>query len=452
MTTRVVRRALRSELSPMEVLRSFGADARPVCLAGAWSGGSVLLASEPTRVVGSDEDVFGLLDAEPSLSAPPGVIGGGWFGALRYPLSSRVERLPAPPPRAHPQPDVDLAYYDHLLRYDAVTGAWWFEALWTPAREEALDARARVLEQRLLVPAAARPAHEFGAWEATPGRDGHVAAVNRALAHIADGDVFQVNVCLRIEAPFAGDALDVFADAWVSLRAPYSAYIGGQDAAIVSFSPELFLERRRRLVRSAPIKGTRPRSDDPARAEEQRGELLASAKDRAENVMIVDVMRNDIGRVCEYGSVRAPTLVRAEAHPGVWHLVSDVEGVLRPGVGDGQLLRATFPPASVTGAPKVRAMELIAALEATGREAYTGAIGYASPCGGLEFNVAIRTFEMANGRVWFGSGGGVVADSDPNAEFDECLVKAMPLLQAVSATRATSPVVVTSTRGSETAA
>jgi para-aminobenzoate synthetase/4-amino-4-deoxychorismate lyase len=451
MTTRVVRKALRSELSPMEALRSFGADTRPVCFAGAWSGGSVLLASEPTRFA-AGEDVFELLDAQPSLSAPPGVIGGGWFGALRYPLSARVERLPAPPPRPHPLPDIELAYYDHIVRYDAVTGAWWFEALWTPGRADALEERARVLEQRLLAPAVDRPLQEWGAWEATPGREGHVLAVNRALTHIAAGDVFQVNVCLRLEAAFAGDALDMFCDTWPRLRSPYSAYIGGRDGIIVSFSPELFLERRRRVVRSAPIKGTRARSDDQARAEGQRAELLASAKDRAENVMIVDVMRNDIGRVCEYGSVRAPTLVRAEAHPGVWHLVSDVEGVLRRGVGDGELLRATFPPASVTGAPKVRAMELIAALEATGREAYTGAIGYASPCGGLEFNVAIRTFEVANGRIWLGSGGGIVADSDPHAEFDECLVKAIPLLQAVSAMRATSPVVVTSTRGSETAA
>jgi para-aminobenzoate synthetase/4-amino-4-deoxychorismate lyase len=451
MTTRVVRRALRSELSPMEVLRSFRSDARPVCLAGAWAGGSVLFASEPTRVAADDEDVFELLDALPSLPAPPGVIAGGWFGALRYPLSARVERLPAPPPRPHPLPDAELAYYDHLVRYDAVTGAWWFEALWTPARGDALDARARQIEERLLAAPAARP-HEWGTWEAIPGREGHVRAVGRALAHIGAGDVFQVNVCLRLESAFSGDAVDVFCDTWPRLRSPYSAYVGGRDGAIVSFSPELFLERRRRLVRSAPIKGTRARSQDPARAEEQRAELLSSAKDRAENVMIVDVMRNDIGRVCEYGSVRAPSLVRAEAHPGVWHLVSDVEGVLRPGVGDGELLRATFPPASVTGAPKVRAMELIAALEATGREAYTGAIGYASPCGGLELNVAIRTFEVADGRVWLGSGGGIVSDSDPDAEFDECLLKAMPLLQAVSASRATSPVVLTATRGSETAA
>ena len=163
--------------------------------------------------------------------------------------------MPPPPPRSHPLPEVELAYYDHIVRYDAVTGAWWFEALWTPARADALEARARVLERRLLASAGAGPPYECGAWEAMPGREGHVFAVNRALAHIGAGDVFQVNVCLRLEAAFAGDALDVFCDTWPRLRSPYSAYMGGRDEAIVSFSPELFLERRRRLVRSAPIKG-----------------------------------------------------------------------------------------------------------------------------------------------------------------------------------------------------
>jgi anthranilate/para-aminobenzoate synthase component I len=149
--------------------------------------------------------------------------------------------------------------------------------------------------------------------------------------------------------------------------------------------------------------------------------------------MIVDLVRNDLGRVCEPGSVGVPALVRAEPHPGVWHLVSEVTGVLRPGVADADLLRATFPPGSVTGAPKVRAMELIAAVEATGREVYTGAVGFVSPLWGLELNVAIRTFEIAGGRIWLGAGGGVVADSSPAAEYRECLVKAGPLLAAADA-------------------
>ncbi len=160
---------------------------------------------------------------------------------------------------------------------------------------------------------------------------------------------------------------------------------------------------------SRPIKGTRSRPGDELPARQQRELLERSAKDRAENVMIVDLMRNDLSRVCVPGSVRVPALLRAEPHPGVWHLVSDVHGTLRDGTGDGQLIAATFPPGSVTGAPKVRALEIIHELEATPREVYTGAVGYRSPVAGLELNVAIRTFEFGGGRVWLGSGGGIVA-------------------------------------------
>ena len=193
---------------------------------------------------------------------------------------------------------------------------------------------------------------------------------------------------------------------------------------IASLSPELFLRRDGRTVTTGPIKGTAPRSGDPAA-------LQGSEKDRAEHVMIVDLMRNDLGRVAEYGSVEAPVAPEAQPHSGVWHLVSEVRAQLAPGNGDAALLRATFPPGSVTGAPKVQAMKVIAALEATGREVYTGAIGYASPHAGLELNVAIRTFEADHGHLWLGVGGGIVADSDPEAELEECLVKARPLIDAI---------------------
>jgi para-aminobenzoate synthetase/4-amino-4-deoxychorismate lyase len=192
---------------------------------------------------------------------------------------------------------------------------------------------------------------------------------------------------------------------------------------VCSLSPELFLRRRGRHVVSEPIKGTAPRHDSP-------DALAASAKNRAENVMIVDLMRNDLGRVCEYGSVSVPALTEPRPAPGVWHLVSTVAGTLRPEVDDADLLRASFPPGSVTGAPKIRTMRVIAELEATGREAYTGAIGYASPLAGLELNVAIRTLELRGERIWLGAGGGIVADSDPEAEFEECLLKARPVVEA----------------------
>jgi para-aminobenzoate synthetase/4-amino-4-deoxychorismate lyase len=188
----------------------------------------------------------------------------------------------------------------------------------------------------------------------------------------------------------------------------------------VSASPELFLRRTERSVHTAPVKGTAPAGDAAA--------LAVSAKDRAENVMIVDLMRNDLGRVCEFGSVRVGPLAQARPGAGVTHLVSEVTGTLRPGVGNGELLRATFPPGSVTGAPKVQSLRVIAELEGAAREVYTGAIGYASPVAGLELSVAIRTFELVGERLQLGVGGGITAASDPELELEECLVKARPLL------------------------
>ena len=204
-------------------------------------------------------------------------------------------------------------------------------------------------------------------------------------------------------------------------------------AAVASLSPELFLRRAGHTVTSKPIKGTARRDGDPGEAAAQLAELERSAKNRSENVMIVDLVRNDLSRVCVPGTVRVPDLLGAEPHPGVWHLVSTVEGTLGDGVTDGDLIRAAFPPGSVTGAPKVRALEIIDELELAPREAYTGAVGYRSPVAGLELNVAIRTFEFAAGRCWLGAGGGIVADSDPEAEYAECLIKATPLLTAIGA-------------------
>jgi para-aminobenzoate synthetase / 4-amino-4-deoxychorismate lyase len=268
--------------------------------------------------------------------------------------------------------------------------------------------------------------------------------------YIWRGDIFQANICLRAEAGFDGDPLDAFCQAVTVLEPPYAAFItvpgetgapsarGGAPAgAVASLSPELFLRRAGTMVVSRPIKGTTRRSAESEQATRQRGDLERSAKNRAENVMIVDLVRNDLSRVCVPGSVTVPSLLGAEPHPGVWHLVSEVSGTLRDGAGDGDLIRAAFPPGSVTGAPKVRALEVIDELEAAPREVYTGAIGYRSPLAGLELNVAIRTFEFAAsqpgepGKVWLGVGGGIVADSDPDDEYAECLLKAAPLISAI---------------------
>ena len=257
----------------------------------------------------------------------------------------------------------------------------------------------------------------------TPTPEQHQDALRTVLDHIAAGDIFQANLCTRLESPFSGDPLDVFCAGVEALQPAYAAYVSSPEGALASMSPELFLRRTGDEVLTSPIKGTASLDTDPA-------ELVSSAKNRAENIMIVDLMRNDLGRVSVPGSVRVPAITRAERH-AVWHLVSDVVGHVSRGVLDSDLLRATFPPGSVTGAPKVRAMEIINELEATGREAYTGSIGHVSASAGLEMNVAIRTFEIAGGSIWLGVGGGIVADSTPEGEYAECLVKARPLIEAI---------------------
>ncbi|MBC7550393.1 MAG: chorismate-binding protein, partial [Cellulomonas sp.] len=415
----VQRTRLDLDLSPLDVLRRFRGRDRLVALIGAWHHGEALIAFDPVRVLTGDPfDID--LDCAPAQLGPSDGFGGGWVGAWGYRLSSIVEQLPSSPHRPVPQPDHRIAFYDHVLR--RTDGRWWLESL---RRDDERDA---AIVAVLAGGAAPSRPFEVGTFEMTPTPEAHRAAIGRVVEHIVAGDIFQANLCTRLEASWSGDPLDAFCAGIERLAPAYGAFVSSPEGALVSFSPELFLRRTGDEVLTSPIKGTAVLDADPA-------ELVASAKDRAENIMIVDLMRNDLGRVSVPGSVRVPAMVRAERH-AAWHLVSDVVGHLGHDVTDGQLLRATFPPGSVTGAPKVRAMEIIAELEATGREAYTGAIGHVSSAAGLELNVVIRTFEFAVtggsiDRVWLGVGGGVVADSTPEGEYAECLVKARPLIEAI---------------------
>ena len=369
-----------------------------------------------------------------SARGAPARFGGGWIGYLGYGASGRF--LPLPPAPGDPRrlPDSWWGYYDHVLRRDRATGQWFFEAI-SDGRADVLAARRAELDRRARAGRPGPRSYACGTFSQTPSPDEHRNAVRQAVQYIRQGDIFQANICLRLEAVFDGDPLDAFCAAATRLDPPYAAFLrisGGSDsAAIASLSPELFLRRTGDRVLSSPIKGTRQRPADPAAAQVTLDELVASAKDGAENVMIVDLMRNDLSRVCVPGTVEVPALLRAEPHPGVWHLVSDVTGALAPGTSDAALVAATFPPGSVTGVPKVRALEIIHELEPAPREAYTGAIGYRGPVAGLELNVAIRTFEFRESSVWLGSGGGVTARSDPDDEFRECLLKAAPLIRAI---------------------
>jgi para-aminobenzoate synthetase/4-amino-4-deoxychorismate lyase len=320
-----------------------------------------------------------------------------------------------------PLPVASLGFYDHVLVRDH-GGAWWFEAL-----DEAARPRLDELRARLTAPPGPRP-FALGGLEPAPGALGrHVAAVAECVERIAAGELFQANVTLRLEGRFEGSAADAFAAGVATLEPRHGAFLDlGEGRAVLSFSPELFLRRTGDDVVTSPIKGTAPREAGAAA-------LLGSAKDAAEHVMIVDLSRNDLGRVAAYGGV-TPGAVRAEPHPGLWHLVTDVLARVREGTSDAELVRAAFPPGSVTGAPKIQALKVIADLEGSQREAYTGAIGFASPHAGLQLNVAIRTLELAGRRAWLGCGGGIVADSDPQAELREALGKAAPIARALGAT------------------
>jgi para-aminobenzoate synthetase component I len=261
-----------------------------------------------------------------------------------------------------------------------------------------------------------------GEWERSWDDEGYAGAIESVQAAIARGDVYQVNLVQHLHAPFEGDPAGL-GHALAPLRPLHPQLLAGDGWAIVSGSPELFLARRGDRVWTKPIKGTRPAG--------VRGELRDSVKDSAEHVMIVDLERNDLSRVCEPGSVRWPDLMAEHELAGVTHMVTTVEGRLREGVGLAELLEAVFPGGSVTGAPKISAIDHIAALEPVGRGASMGAVGRIHPNGDLELALTIRTFAVADGRIHFWVGGGIVWDSDPRAEIEESWVKARPLLAAV---------------------
>ncbi|MPZ64337.1 MAG: aminodeoxychorismate synthase component I [Pseudonocardiaceae bacterium] len=414
---RVLARRLPGTAPPWQVLRRLNLRARrlglpaPAALAGDWFGGGAVLAPS-VRV----EPASGPPPSLPAVTGAPGVVGGGWIGYLGYPGTAAAGRR---------LPPAAWGWADHVLRYDR-DGAWWYEELVDGDRTGRCEQLARLVTDR------EEPSPPQ--WSTSdlqyPDPSAYRAAVRRAREQIAAGEIYQVNVCTRFTARFAGDPLDVFATGIARLGPARAAFVTGSWGSVASLSPELFLARHRRTVTTAPIKGTLPRRGHADAANAER--LRSSAKDVAENVMIVDMARNDLGRVCETGSVTVPRLLEVQPHPGVWHLVSTVTGRLASAddanFDDAVLLAATFPPASVTGAPKARALEVITALETAPREVYCGAVGLASPVAGTELNVAIRSCEFHGGDVWFGVGGGITTDSDPDAEWAECETKAAPLL------------------------
>jgi len=381
-------------------------------------------------------EALGALAVERVASPVPFTCGA--VGYLGYDLKHSVERLPRLVARDQAFPDLHLAFHDSLLAHDAESGTWYATAAPVgPGRDVSpgsrIDDLRRVLDRASGLPEAGlAPVERAPPLRARMRREEYLRAVERVLDYIAAGDIFQANFTQRFETRVALPARDLYLLLRRRNPAPFAAFIdaaGGR--AVLSSSPERFLKVDGREIETRPIKGTRARGGNPAEDERAAGELLASAKDAAELAMIVDLERNDLGRVADYGSVRVAAPRALEAYPTVFHLVATVTGELAAGRSPVDLLKATFPGGSITGAPKVRAMEIIEELEPTARSVYTGALGWIDLAGDLDLNIVIRTMLYDSGRVTYQVGGGIVADSEPEAEYAECLAKGRALAEAL---------------------
>lgn len=391
-------------------------------------GQSHELGVEPFDLLRALVDHFQL--APPADDAP---LRAGLLGYLAYDLKDRLERLPRTSVDDQNLPHIHLIAPSVLVVFDrpknrAVALAPWRDR--PGGRQEAqaaLDGFFRALQG----PPPAPGAFARGPWRANFARGPYMAAVERIRQYIAAGDVYQVNMSQRFEADFSGDAFALHRALHAANPAPFFAFVNAGDHQIVCTSPERFLLQRGDWVETRPIKGTRPRLADPAQDEAMGRELQESPKDAAELSMIVDLLRNDLGRSCAAQSVRVLAHKRLEAWRNVYHLVSLVEGRLAPGKRGVDLLEGCFPGGSITGCPKIRAMEIIDELEPNRRHIYTGSIGYIGFDQTMDLNIAIRTVTIAHGRASFGVGGGVVYDSDPAAEYDETLHKGRTLLEVM---------------------
>lgn len=383
----------------------------------------------------SREDPFQLLkrhlDIDPALANALPFCGGaiGYFG---YDLARRIERLPSRATAGERVPDMALGIYDWAVVVDHLEHKSW---LIGQGRDPETDIKWNALVARFSHPAPERARAPFrvtSGVESSRTRESYARAFRRIKQYINDGDCYQVNLAQRFQAQASGDPWLAYQALRVINPAPYSAYLATPYAHILSSSPERFLRVDRGNVETKPIKGTRPRAGHPRLDAELAEALRVSEKDRAENVMIVDLLRNDLSKNCELGSVKVPRLFEVESYATVHHLVSTVTGKLRAGRDAIDLLRGCFPGGSITGAPKVRAMEIIDEVERFRRGVYCGAIGYIGYDGNMDTNIAIRTITMSHGSVRFWAGGGIVADSEVESEYQESFDKARALLRLLA--------------------
>ena len=371
----------------------------------------------------------------------PWRLSPGWVGYVGFETARQLERLPQSHREDLGLPLLRLTLHERAIVLDhheqrafAVAAVGLREALGLPAGEPADDAawadrwqHAATAEPQPLAQPHFRLRHEIRQAD-------YEQMVTRALEYIAAGDIYQVNIAQRLRFEGIGDPLAVYAALRRTNPAPYAALLSWPGGAVASVSPELFLRVQGDEVVTRPIKGTRPRTGDPLLDDAYRRQLLASEKDAAELAMIVDLHRNDLGRVCAYRSVRVAHARRVETHPTVFHTVADIVGRLAPGHDALDLLAACFPAGSISGVPKIRALQIIDELEPAARGVYTGAVGVLGVDGQMTFNVAIRTVQINRATATLYVGGGIVADSDPADEYEETLAKARGIVNALHST------------------
>jgi para-aminobenzoate synthetase component 1 len=355
------------------------------------------------------------------------------FGFLGYDLGRTIEDMPEPPPRDIPLPDMWFVVCDVWLEAARTPG----EPTWTLRSDTAwcTAATARAALDQLLRGPAAVPGGSTAAVReisSIPDEAGYQAAVAQTVRRIHAGDLFEANVCRRLQADWDGSAWELYLRLRDKSPAVYGAFLSVSDVSVLSVSPELFLRVRGREVETRPIKGTRPRGRTPVEDNLLLEQLISSDKEGAELAMIVDLARNDLGRVCVPGTVDVKAHRDCLRLASVHHTYSWIVGRLMAGLDLDRLLRATFPPGSITGAPKIQAMRVAYAEEPRRRGVAMGSIGWIDPDGSLELSVAIRTATVAAGRATYHAGGGIVAESDPRAEFDETIAKARPFVEALA--------------------
>ncbi len=372
---------------------------------------------------------------QPNTTETPVPFSGGAIGYLVYEFGGRIEKLPQPRHDAFDPPCMMMGVYDVIAAFDhARKKAWIIGQNGTEAR---IDELAHKLSQ---TPGEPSPIDWSlrGSWQADLTREEVIERIEKIIGYIYAGDIFQANFTQRFRAgkPKTLDDFMLYRRLRALTPAPFAAFMRGENFSIASASPERFLRvTPERIVEAQPIKGTRPRSNDPARDAALASELQNSAKDRAENLMIVDLMRSDLSRVCMPGSVQVPDLCKLESFATVHHLVSTVTGRLQTGMDAIDLLRASFPGGSITGAPKIRAMEIIHELEPAPRGVYCGCLGWIGFDGAMDMSMVIRTLTIGRDSIHAQAGGGIVADSNPADEYEESMLKISPLLQALTGER-----------------